>query len=62
MGSVDRSEYMGTKTTDVNTDAAEIYNTSLQVEGFIQGLHNNHGKPELKDVSVVLSRPRFWGL
>jgi hypothetical protein len=59
-GEVNMSEYTSTKTTDVNTDATEIYNTSLQIDGFMQNLHLGHTKPELRE-TVILSRPRFWG-
>ena len=60
--SVNRSEYIGTKNTDEVTDTAEVYNTSLQVDGFMHNLHQNHSTPEVKDVKVVSSRPKFWGL
>jgi hypothetical protein len=52
----------GCNTSLLNTGKNEVYNTSLQIDGFMQDLHLNHNQPGggLKGVSVSLPHPGFW--
>ena len=56
------SQYMQSEAPEAKLLTTEAYNTSLQVDGFMNTLHQTHVKPESNGTSVVLSRPRFWGL